>query len=105
MMLEPPLQIEILVHPSAAGIQYQAGKLQRFPLLQVLVDQLLPLQLVTRRHPGVSVPRKIDEVEGSVDTVKIDRLRATRGAAGESQPFLAYQGVDQARLPYITSTK
>src|SRR5207237_1185706 len=40
-----------------------------------------------------------------VDTVKVDRLRATRGAAGESQPFLTDEGVDQAGLSYITSTK
>ena len=102
-MLEPPLQLQILLHPSAAGIQDQAGKLQGFPLLQILVDQLLPFLLVARRHPGVSVTREIDEVERAVDPVEIDRLRATRRVAGKRQPFLPGQGVNQAGLPDVTS--
>src|SRR4051794_31498442 len=105
MMLEPPLQVQILVHPSAAGIQYPAGQLQGIPLLQILIDQLLPLQLMPWRHAGISIPRKIDEVKRPINPVEVDRLRATRGATGEGQPFLADQGVDQTGLPYITSTK
>ena len=47
---------------------------------------------------------KIDEVEGSVDAIKIDRLRSTRGIAGKSQPFLPHEGVDQAGLPHVASS-
>ena len=55
------------------------------------------------RDPGVSISRKIDEVELPVDPVKIDRLRATRCVAGERQPFLPGQGINQAGLPDVAS--
>ena len=103
MVFEPLLQAEVFFHPSAAGVQYQAGELQGFPLLQIMIDQLLPLVLVAGRNPGISIPRQIDKVAGSVDPIKIYRLCATRRAAGECQPFLPDEGIDQAGLPYVTS--
>src|ERR1035438_6535525 len=102
-LLEPPLQVQIVVHPSAASVQDQAGKSQGFRILQVLLDQFLPFELVPYGHTGVSVSGQIDEVVGAVDAIKIDRLRSTRGVTGESQPFPPHQRVDQAGFPYVTS--
>jgi len=103
-ILEPPLQVQILVHPSAASVQNQAGKSQGFRIFQVLSNEFLPFELVPQGHAGISISGQIDEVEGSVDAIKIDRLRSTRGIAGESQPFAPRQGVEQAGFPNVTSS-
>jgi len=103
VMLEPPLQIQILFRPSAASIEYQAGRLQKLPLLQIVLNQLLPIPGERERNPRVTISGKIYEIKRIVDTIKIDRLRATRCVAGESQPFLADQGIDQAGFSYVTS--
>ena len=57
VMLEPPLQIEIFLHPSAAGIQNQAGKHQGLPIVQILLDQNLPLLGEPLGDPGISIAR------------------------------------------------
>jgi len=103
MMFQPPLQIEILLHPSAAGIQNQAGKLQGLPILQILFDQNLPLLRKLRGNPGIPISRKIDEIHSSIDPIKINRLCSTRCVTRESQLSLAGKGVDQAGLSYVTS--
>jgi hypothetical protein len=45
----------------------------------------------------------IDEKEGSVDTIKIDRLCSTRRIADESQPALPRKSIQQAGFAYVTS--
>jgi len=101
--LQPLLELQIPFHPAPAGIQDQEGKIQRLPVQQVALDQVSPLAGHLLGNPGVTVPGEIDEIERSVDSVKIERLRAARSATGESQPFAPYQGVNQAGLPYVTS--
>src|ERR1700675_4605349 len=103
MVLEPPFQVQILVHPSTAGIQYQAGKLQGLPILQILIDQNLPLRRKVRRNPGISISWQIDEIERSIDTIKIDRLCPARRVAGKSQALLTNQRINQAGFPNVTS--
>src|SRR4051794_28594768 len=99
-MLEPPLEIEIFLHPAAAGVQNQAGELQAIPFLQVLLNEDLPLARKLHGHPGITIPGKIDEVHLLVDPIKIDSLCATRCVTRESQLFLAGEGVDEAGLSY-----
>jgi hypothetical protein len=57
MMLKPPLQVKILIHPSAAGIEDQAGKLQGFPFLQIMLNQNLPFRHNGQRNPGITISR------------------------------------------------
>ena len=57
VMLEPPLEIEIFLHPSAAGIQNQAGKHQSLSIVQILLDQNLPLAGEPLGDPGISIAR------------------------------------------------
>src|SRR5579864_5721464 len=102
-MLKPPLQVQIFFRPSAAGIEYQTGRLQILPFLQIVLNQLFPFPSDRRRNPRVTISGKIDEIKSVVDTIKIDRLRSTRCVAGESQPSLASQGIDQAGFSYVTS--
>ena len=102
-MLQPPFQIEIFLHPSAAGVQHQAGKLQGLPIVQILFDQFFPFHHKLLRHLGISISRKIDEIECAVDTIKINRLRSTRGITCERQPFLPGESVNQTGLSYVTS--
>src|SRR4051812_14928149 len=103
-MLQPPLQIEILLHPAATGIENQAGKLQGLPILQILIDQNLPLVREPLRNPGITISGKIDEVHRFVNnSIKVNRLCSTRCVTRESQLFLAGEGVDQAGLSYVAS--
>ena len=103
MIFKPALQIPVLVHPSSARIQYQAGKLQSFPFLQIFTDQYLPLRHVGRRNPGIAVTRQIDEIARFIHQVEIDGLRASRGTAGKCQLFLPRQSIDQAGFPNVAS--
>jgi hypothetical protein len=102
-MLEPPLEIEIFLHPAAAGIQNQAGKHQGLSIVQILFDQNLPLVGEPLGDPGVSIARQIDEVATLVDAVKINGLRSTRCITRERQLFVAGKGVNQAGLANVTS--
>src|SRR5947207_12833217 len=103
VMFEPPLQVEILFHPSAAGIDDQAGKLQALPLLQILVNQNFPLLRESGRHPRITIPGEIDEIERILDTVKVNSLRSTRRGTCESQPLRAGQGGKQAGLTKLAA--
>ncbi len=61
VILKPALEIQVLVHPSAAGIQYQAGKLQGFPFLQIFARSVLsipPLGPEERGHSRTPVNRR-----------------------------------------------
>jgi len=54
-------------------------------------------------NSGISIPRKIDEIEGVVDPVEVYGLRSTRGATGECHTLLPGKDIYQAGLSYVTS--
>ena len=101
--LEPFPELQITIHPTPAGVQNQKGKIQSLSRQQVAFDQLPPLPGQVLGHPRITIPGEIHEIKRSIDSVKIERLRATRSATGESQPFTPHQGVNQAGLSYVTS--
>jgi hypothetical protein len=58
---------------------------------------------VFSRDAGITISRKIDEVKGVIDTIKINGLCPTRCVAGESQALPPGESVEQAGLPYVAS--
>src|SRR5262249_49748756 len=67
--------------------------------------ELLPLESYFLRSPGEPVPRQIDEVELSVDTIKIRQLRTAWFRTRKGQPLLASQAIQQTRLTDITASQ
>src|SRR5580700_6423003 len=72
---------------------------------QILFDELFPLNHQFRRDSGVSVSRQIDEVELSVDPIKIHQLRASGPGACERQVLLAGKAVQQTGLTDVASSQ
>src|SRR5260370_43060 len=104
MGFQPLLQIQILLHPTAAGVEYQDAKVQNLSFEQITFNELFPLERSVLGDPSVSVPWKIDEIMRTVDSIEVDRLRTTGFVAGESQPFRTRQGIDQAGLANIATS-
>src|SRR4029077_20622475 len=105
MELQPLLELQILFHPAPARVQDQEAELQRPSFEKVLFDKLLPLGCYFLGDTRVPVSGQIDEVELSVDPVKIDQLRTAGSCTGKRQPVLARQAIQQAGLAYITSSQ
>ncbi len=104
MGFQPLLQIQILLHPTAAGVEYQDAKVQNLSFQQITFNELFPLERSVLGNPSVSVPWKIDEIMRTVDSIEVDRLRATGSVTGKSQPFCAREGIDQAGLANVTAS-
>jgi len=105
MELQPLFEFQVLIHPAPTRVENNEAELQRPSIGKVLFDQLLPLELNILRNTRIPVSRQIDEVEFSVDPVKIYQLCATRFCTRKGQPLLARQAIQQTRLAYITSAQ
>src|SRR5580658_9079410 len=70
-----------------------------------MFNELCPLALRRKGHPGVSIPWQIDEVKVAVYTIEVDRLRATGCITSERQPFLSCECIDQTGFADIASTQ
>jgi hypothetical protein len=103
MELQPLLELQILVHPTSARVEYQKAQLQRASLHQVLLDELFPLGFYVLRDPSVPVSRQIDEVKFIADPIEIDQLRASGPCAGIRQPLATSEAIQQTRLADVAS--
>jgi len=103
MDFQPSLQVQVLLHPSAPCDQHQDGKLQSLSSQQIAFNELFPLEPYFFGNPRESVPRKIDEMTGAADSIKIDRLSVIvapfpptpalpRGEGASSADFLHSEG-------------
>ncbi len=88
LVLKPILQLEIFFHPAPASVQNKERHFQLSSFAEIAFDELFPVIRHTFRNPGVTVTRKINEIEPAVNAVEIDGLGATRSATCESQTFL-----------------
>ena len=87
-------QVELFEYMANVGDQHQSG--ERFALVQVVLQVLLPVEFYLERHLGVAVSRQIDQVVAIDDAEKIDQLGAARGFTGTGESDLAREGVDGA---------
>ena len=104
MDFKPASQVQVARHPPAPGVQHDNTKIQSLSFEQIAFNELFPLEPSIFGDPSVSVSWKVGEMILAADSVKVYCLRATGLVAGESQPFLPRQGINETGLANVTTS-
>src|SRR5450432_3603864 len=80
---QPMFELQILIHPTASGVEQQHAQPQTVAIEKVALDQMLPLLLDVDRDFGIPIAWEVDELHVVSHLKKIDDLRTTRPLACE----------------------
>lgn len=101
-------QFEEEVHVDLAYVMTRIDKDEEhdhlFREVQVVSDHLFELLLSGRRHLGVSVARKVDEIPLPVDEEVVHKSGLSRLAGGHCKILFLAEHVDERGLAYVRSS-
>jgi len=70
-----------------------------------MFNELFPLALRCKGHPCVSIAWKVNQIESSIYSIEVNRLRTTGRITGERQPAFSCKRIEQAGLSDVASSQ
>ena len=94
-MKDPFIHLSVICRRIMTDIDQKKNGFEIAGSMQIILDHLSPFFFFCRCHTGISISRKIDQIQFIIDLIKIDRLCLARLCTGTRQCLPVHQTIDQ----------